>query len=56
VNVENVDYKWLLMFLAQLGAGLAIIFAGGAEMRELGIGLIGGAFGAGVTAGRTLMR
>jgi len=56
MNYNDIDYKWLLMFVAQLGAGLAIIFAGGAEMRELGIGLIGGAFGTGVTAGRTLMR
>ena len=51
--MKDIDYKWLLMFVAQLGAGLAIIFAGGAEM---GIGLIGGAFGAGVTAGRTLIK
>ncbi len=56
MNISDLDVKWLLIFVAQLGAGLAIIFAGGPDMRELGIGLIGGAFGAGVTAGRTLMR
>lgn len=54
--MKDIDFKWLLMFVAQLGAGLAIIFAGGAEMRDLGIGLIGGAFGAGVTGGRTLLK
>jgi hypothetical protein len=56
VNVNDIDYKWLLLFVAQLGAGLAIVFVGGSELRELGIGLIGGAFGAGVTAGRTLIK
>lgn len=56
MNVNDIDYKWLLLFVAQLGAGLAIVFAGGSELRELGIGLIGGAFGAGVTAGRTLIK
>ena len=56
MNMDNIDVKWLLIFVAQLGAGLAIVFAGGSDMRELGIGLIGGAFGTGVTAGRTLMR
>lgn len=56
MNVNDIDYKWLLLFVAQLGAGLAIVFAGGSELRELGIGLIGGAFGAGVTAGRTLVK
>ncbi|MEY2711278.1 MAG: hypothetical protein RL487_1061 [Actinomycetota bacterium] len=54
--MNEIDYKWLLLFVAQLGAGLAIVFAGGSELRELGIGLIGGAFGAGVTAGRTLIK
>jgi hypothetical protein len=54
--VNDLDYKWLLIFIAQLGAGLAIVFAAGPELRELGIGLIGGAFGAGVTASRTLVR
>jgi hypothetical protein len=56
MNVNDIDYKWLLLFIAQLGAGLAIVFAGGSDLRELGIGLIGGAFGAGVTAGRTLIK
>ena len=56
MNWDHVDGKWLLIFVAQLGAGLAILFAGGADMRELGIGLIGGAFGAGVTASRTLVK
>ena len=56
MNVNDIDYKWLVLFVAQLGAGLAIVFAGGSELRELGIGLIGGAFGAGVTAGRTLIK
>lgn len=54
--MNDLDYKWLLIFIAQLGAGLAIVFAAGPELRELGIGLIGGAFGAGVTASRTLVR
>lgn len=56
MNYENVDAKWLLIFAAQLAAGLAIVFLGGPEMRELGIGLIGGAFGAGVTATRTVLK
>lgn len=56
MNPDELDYKWLLLFIAQLGAGLAIVFAGGSDLRELGIGLIGGAFGAGVTAGRTLVK
>jgi hypothetical protein len=56
MNLDDIDYKWLLIFVAQLGAGLAIIFAGGSELRDLGIGLIGGAFGAGVTGGRTLLK
>jgi len=54
--MSDIDYKWLFIFVAQLGAGLAIVFAAGPEMRELGIGLIGGAFGTGVTAGRTLVK
>lgn len=54
--MNDIDIKWLLIFVAQLGAGLAIVFAGGPEMRELGIGLIGGAFGTGVTASRTLIK
>lgn len=56
MNFDNIDAKWLLIFAAQLAAGLAIIFAGDPEMRELGIGLIGGAFGAGVTATRTVLK
>lgn len=54
--MKDIDLKWAVMFLAQLGAGLAIVFAAGPELRELGIGLIGGAFGAGITAGRTMVK
>ena len=56
MNWEHIDGKWLLLFAGQLGVGLVLLLAGGSELRELGIGLIGGAFGAGMTAGHTLMK
>lgn len=54
--MTNVDTKWLILFVAQLGAGIALLFLGGDGTRELGIGLIGGAFGQGMSANSTLLK
>lgn len=54
--MSDIDSKWLILFVCQLGAGIALLYLGGDGTRELGIGLIGGAFGQGVTASSTLLK
>lgn len=54
--MSDLDPKWLILFVCQLGAGLALLYLGGEGTRDLGIGLIGGAFGQGLTAGSTVLR
>lgn len=53
----NFDWKWLIMFLCQLGGGIAIVATqDDPSIRNLGVGMIGGAIGQGATANITARR
>jgi hypothetical protein len=52
----DFDFKWLVMFLIQLGGGIALVATqDDPSLRNIGIGMIGGAVGQGATANRTLV-
>lgn len=52
-----MDWRWLMIFLAQLGCGVWLIVTGGSEaLTDLGMLLLGGALGQGTTGGLTLRR
>ena len=47
-----MDWRWLAIFVGQLASGFALLYlpSGNEGAATLGIALIGGAFGQGVTA------
>ncbi len=52
-----MDWKWLVMFLVQLGGGFALVFTqDDPTIRQIGVGMIGGAVGQGATANLTARR
>lgn len=50
--MSDIDYRWWFLIVAQIVTGLTLIVAlpADSELKMLGVGLIGGAFGQGATA------
>lgn len=49
--MEKIDFRWLTIFVAQLAVGLLLtLYQPDGDNKALGLMLIGGAFGQGVTA------
>lgn len=45
----DFNWKWLSIFVAQIGVGLVLLFLGEPEVKDMAMLLLGGAFGQGVT-------
>ena len=52
--MENFNWKWLVGLVVQLGTALGLIFGSDdANMKIIGVGLVGSSSGQGVTANTT---